>query len=105
METNYPTWLANVVMVGKANNRWHICVDFPDINIVFPKDPYHLSYIDRLIDGSSSYPILSFMDSYSRYNQMRIDPLDAPKTTFMSNHGNYYYNVMPSDHKNVDTTY
>lgn len=33
-----------------------------------------------------------------------MDPLDAPKITFMSNDGNYY-NVMPFDLKKVDSTY
>lgn len=34
-----------------------------------------------------------------------MDPMDAPNTTFMSNHGNYYYNAMPFKLKNVETTY
>lgn len=34
-----------------------------------------------------------------------MDPLDALKKTFMSNHGNYYYNVMPFILKNIGTTY
>lgn len=34
-----------------------------------------------------------------------MDSLDVCKTTFMLNHGNYYYNVMPFDLKNVGATY
>lgn len=34
-----------------------------------------------------------------------MDPIDAPNTTFMSNHGNYYYNVMHFGLKNTKTTY
>lgn len=45
------------------------------------------------------------MDAYSGYNQIHKDLLDAPKTTFMSNHDNYYYNVTPFSLKNIDTTY
>lgn len=30
-----------------------------------------------------------------------MDPLDAPKTTLMSNNWNYYYNVMPFRLKNT----
>lgn len=28
------------------------------------------------------------MDAYSGYNQIRMDPLDAPKIVFMLNHDN-----------------
>lgn len=33
------------------------------------------------------------------------EPLNVPKTSFMSNHGNYYYNVIPFSLKNVGATY
>lgn len=48
--------------------------------------------------------ILSFMDTYSIYNQIKMDHMDAPKTTFMSNQCNYYYNVIPFGLKNARTT-
>jgi len=34
------------------------------------------------------------MDAYSRYNQIKMDLLDAPKTSFMTNTQNYHYEVM-----------
>lgn len=34
------------------------------------------------------------MDAYSGYKYINMDQIDAPKMTFMSNHGNYYYKVM-----------
>lgn len=45
------------------------------------------------------------MDTYSGYNQIKIDPLDGSKTKFMSNHGNYYYSAMPFNMKNTNTIY
>ncbi|MCI31859.1 hypothetical protein A2U01_0053071, partial [Trifolium medium] len=39
-EIKYPSWLANVVMVKKANGKWRMCVDFTDLNKACPKDPY-----------------------------------------------------------------
>lgn len=38
---------------------------------------------------------MSLMEAYSNYNHIKMDLMDMPKTTFMSNHGNYYYNVLP----------
>lgn len=50
---------------------------------VHRKEPYPQLDIDRLIDGSSGYPILSFMDSYLRYNYILRDPFDALKTNLL----------------------
>lgn len=45
------------------------------------------------------------MDAYLVYNQINMDPIDAHNTTFMSNHNNFYYNVLPYGPKNVGTNY
>ena len=39
-EIQYPEWLANVVLVKKANEKWRMCVDFTDLNKACPKDSY-----------------------------------------------------------------
>ena len=39
-EVYYLDWLANVVMVKKANEKWRMCVDFTDLNKACPKDSY-----------------------------------------------------------------
>jgi len=36
-EIQYPEWLANVVLVKKANGKWRMCVDFTDLNKACPK--------------------------------------------------------------------
>ena len=50
-EVYYPDWLANVVMVKKANGKWRMCVDFTDLNKACPKDSYPLPRIDQLVDS------------------------------------------------------
>jgi hypothetical protein len=37
-EVTYPEWLANTVMVKKANGKWRMCIDFTDFNKACPKD-------------------------------------------------------------------
>lgn len=102
----YPMWLANIVLGRKAVNKWRMCVDFSDQIPPALMDPYPLPDIDYLIDGFSGYHTLGFMDAYSGYNQIYMDPLDAPKTSLISNHENYhYYNVMSFSLKNVGATY
>ena len=31
-EVKYPEWLANVVVVPKKCGKWHVCVDYTDLN-------------------------------------------------------------------------
>ena len=49
-EVYYPDWLANVVMVKKANSNWRMCVDFKNLNKACPKDSYPLPWVDILVD-------------------------------------------------------
>ena len=72
-EVYYPDWLANVVMVKKANGKWRICVDFIDLNKACPKDSYPLPCIDQLVDSIAGHQLLSFMDAFSGYNQIKMD--------------------------------
>ncbi|RDY03872.1 hypothetical protein CR513_12490, partial [Mucuna pruriens] len=83
-EVLYPTWLTNVVMVKKSSCKWRICIDYIDLNKAYPKYPYLLPSIDRLVDGASEYGLLSFMDAYSIYNQIWMHPQDKAKMTFIT---------------------
>ena len=46
-EVEYSEWLANVVLVKKANGKWRLCIDFTDVNRACPKDSFPLPRIDR----------------------------------------------------------
>ena len=71
-EVYYPDWLANVVMVKKASGKWRMCVDFTDLNKACPKDSYPLPRVDVLVDFTARHQLLSFMDAFSGYNQIRM---------------------------------
>ena len=83
-EVYYPDWLANVVMVKKANGKWRMCVDFTDLNKAYPKDSYPLPRIDQLVDSTVGHRLFSFMDAFSGYNQIRMDETDQEKTLFVT---------------------
>ena len=72
-EVYYLDRLANVVMVKKANGKWRMGVDFTNLNKVCPKDSYPLPRIDQLVDLTAGHRLLSFMDTFSGYNQIRMD--------------------------------
>ena len=94
-----------MVLVKKANEKWRMCVDFTDLNKAFLKDSHPLPNIDALVDSASGCKLLSFLDAFSRYNQIRMHPRDECKTTFMTELSNYCYKVIPFGLKNAGATY
>ena len=104
-EIQYPEWLANIVLVRKANGKWRICVDFTDLNKACPKDSYPLPSINALVDSASGCKMLSFLDAFSGYNQIKMHPRDECKTTFMTETCSYCYKVMPFGLKNAGAIY
>ena len=60
-------------MVKKANDKWRMCVDFIVLNKACPKDSYSLPRIDQLVDIIAGHQLLSFMDAFLRYNQIKMD--------------------------------
>ena len=104
-EVHYPEWLANVVMVKKANGKWRMCVDFIDLNQACPKDSFPLPRIDQLLDLIAGHKLLTFMDAFSGYNQILMAEEDQEKTAFVTGQGLYCYRAMPFGLKNVGATY
>ena len=101
----YPDWLANVVMVKKASRKWRMCVDFTDLNKACPKDSYPLPRVNVLVDSTTRHQLLSFMDTFSGYNQIRMHENDQEETSFVTNQGLFCYKVMPFGLKNAGATY
>ncbi|KAI3465522.1 hypothetical protein Pfo_022185 [Paulownia fortunei] len=85
----YPEWLANVVLVPKSGGKWRLCIDFTDLNKAYPKDPFPLPRIDRLVDSTSGCKLLK----------------DQEMMSFVTNQGIYCYRVMPFGLKNTGATY
>ncbi|KAL2532658.1 Protein kinase superfamily protein [Abeliophyllum distichum] len=58
-----------------------------------------------LVDATAGHELLSFMDAYSRYNQIPMYPPDEEHTSFVTDKGLYCYRVMPFGLKNAGATY
>lgn len=84
---DYPTWVFSIILVKKANGQWRVCMDFIDLNKACPKDCFPLPQIDQLVDTMAGHQLLSFMDMYLRYNQIRMHSLDQEHTSFITNVG------------------
>ncbi|KAM1216401.1 hypothetical protein EV1_012756 [Malus domestica] len=113
-EVNYPTWVANVVLIKKNPTKeslllqkvlWRMCVDYTDLNKGCPKDSFPLPLIDKLIDSTAGCELLSFMDAYLGYNQILMNPPNQEHTAFTTDRRLYCYKVMSFGLKNAGATY
>ncbi|XP_075491166.1 uncharacterized protein LOC142529496 [Primulina tabacum] len=104
-EVQFPIWLSNVVLVPKATGKWRMCVEFRDLNKASPKDCYPLHRIDQLVDSTSGFELLSFMDAYQGYHQIPLAREDQDKASFITSGGIFCYVVMPFGLKNAGATY
>ena len=104
-EVKYPEWLANVVVVPKKEGKWRECIDYTDLNDVCPKNSFPLPHIDQIVDASTRHGMLSFLNAFSRYHQIPMHQPDVEKTSFITPHGLFCYNVMPFGLKNAWATY
>jgi hypothetical protein len=62
----------NPVLVLKRNGKCRMCIDYTDLNKVFPKDPFALPRIDQVIDSTAGSELLCFLDAYSGYHQIKM---------------------------------
>ena len=53
-----------------------MCVDFTDLNKACPKDSFLLPRIDQLVDSIAGHKLLTFMDAFLGYNQIKMDEED-----------------------------
>ena len=51
-------------------------MDFTDLNKACPKDSFLLPRIDQLVDSIARHKLLTFMDAFSGYNQIKMDEED-----------------------------
>ena len=100
----YPDWLSNPVLMKKKNGKWRVYIDFTNLNEACSNDSYPLLRIDQLVESMVGYELLSFMNAYSDYNQMKMQPPDEDKTAFTTDQEIYCYKVMPFELKNAGAT-
>jgi hypothetical protein len=104
-EVLHPEWLANPILVVKKNKvDWNMCVDYTDLNKHCPKDPFGLPTIDQVVDSIDGCSMLSFLDCYSRYHQIRLAKEDE-KTAFITPFGAFCYTSRSFGLKNAGATY
>jgi hypothetical protein len=104
-EVKYPIWLANTVPVKKKNGKWRMCVDFTDLNKACKKDDFPLKRVDKIVDDAANSEMLSLLDMFSGYHQIRVRREDEEKTSFITPFGTFCFVRMPEGQKNAGCTF
>jgi len=104
-EEQHPEWMANIVPIPKKNGKIRICIDYHDLNVVCPKGEFPLPITNVMKDNTCGFERMSFMNGFSRYNQIKMYHEDEKHTSFKTPLGVYCYTIMPFGLKNAGVTY
>jgi hypothetical protein len=104
-EVYHLDWLTNPVPVPKKNKNWRMCVDYTNLNKTCKNDLFGLPRIDQVVDSTTGYNLLCFLDCYSRYHQIPLKKEDQIKTSFIISFGAFCYTTMPFRLKSVGASY
>ena len=77
-----------------------MCVNFTDLNKACSKDSFPLPRIDQFVDSTAGHKLLTFMDAFSGYNQIRMAEENQKNTSFIMSQRLYCYKAMPFGLKN-----
>ena len=93
-------WISPIVVVPKkvgadGKLKIRVCQDFRKLNASTKKDYFPISFTDIILDHVSGHECYSFLDEFSSYNQVFIQPKDQLKTIFTTEWGTFAFNQMP----------
>nr|GEU63368.1 reverse transcriptase domain-containing protein [Tanacetum cinerariifolium] len=74
---------------------WRVCIDYRKLNEATRKDHFLLPFMDQMLERLAGNQYYCFLDSFSSYFQIPIDPKDQEKTTFTCPYEMFAYRRMP----------
>ncbi|XP_047943066.1 uncharacterized protein LOC125189884 [Salvia hispanica] len=85
----------NELVPTRLVTRWRMCIDYRKLNNATRKDHFPFPFIDQMLEQLAGRKYFCFLDGYSGYFQIDVDPEDQDKTTFTCPFGTYAYRRMP----------
>ncbi|KAL1567124.1 hypothetical protein AAHA92_02640 [Salvia divinorum] len=85
----------NELVPTRLVTGWRMCIDYRKLNAATSKDHFPLPFIDQMLERLTGKQYFCFLDGYSGYFQIYVDPEDQSKTTFTCPFGTYAYKRMP----------
>ncbi|GJY19346.1 reverse transcriptase domain-containing protein [Tanacetum coccineum] len=85
----------NELIPTRLVTGWRVCIDYRKLNDATRKDHFPLPFMDQMLERLAGNEYYCFLDGFSRYFQIPIDPKDQEKTTFTCPYGTFAYRRMP----------
>ncbi|GJS79812.1 reverse transcriptase domain-containing protein [Tanacetum coccineum] len=85
----------NELMPTRLVTGWRVCIDYRKLNDATRKDHFPLPFMDQMLERLAGNEFYCFLDGFSGYFQIPIDPNDQEKTTFTCPYGTFAYRRMP----------
>nr|GEV30503.1 reverse transcriptase domain-containing protein [Tanacetum cinerariifolium] len=84
---------------------WRVCIDYRKLNEATRKDHFPLPFMDQMLERLAGNQYYCFLDGFSGYFQIPIDPKDQEKSTFTCPYGTFAYRRMPFGLYNAPGTF
>jgi hypothetical protein len=75
------------------------------LNKACKKDDFPLERVDKIVDDAANSEMLSLLDMFSGYHQIRVRKEDEEKTSFITPFGTFCFVRMPEGLKNAGCTF
>ncbi|GJS05776.1 reverse transcriptase domain-containing protein [Tanacetum coccineum] len=85
----------NELIPTRLVTGWRVCIDYQKLNEATRKDHFPLPFMDQMLERLAGNEYYCFLDGFSGYFQIPIDPHDQEKTTFTCPYGTFAYRRMP----------
>ncbi|GJU76650.1 reverse transcriptase domain-containing protein [Tanacetum coccineum] len=85
----------NDLILTRLVTGWRVCIDYRKLNDATRKDHFPLPFMDQMLERLAGNEYYCFLDGFSGYFQIPIDPQDQEKTTFTCPYGTFAYRRMP----------
>jgi hypothetical protein len=95
----------NELIPTRTVTRWRMCIDYRRLNQATRKDHFPLPFMDQMLEKLSGQSFYCFLDGYSGYNQIAVNPEDHEKTAFTCPFGIFAYRRMPFGLCNAPATF
>nr|GFA85206.1 hypothetical protein [Tanacetum cinerariifolium] len=95
----------NKLIPTRSVTRWRVCIDYRKLNEATRKDHFSLPFMDQMLERLVGNEYYCFLDGFSVYFQIPIDPRNQEKTTFTCPYGTFAYRRMPFGLYNAPGTF